>query len=168
MKKYIYTALGLPLGFVLSFLLTAPLVAAVLPEQSSSKNVVINKDFTICQSVEIPTIEEARALPVTVRVDGTTMTVTPTWTATPGSTTEFQVNIPLKTLPAAQQANGRHDFTISVGGFLLADGSTTQPTVSSDYYVVVPDTGPKVGPLRWLRIAGMAVVGVATAIGLLR
>jgi hypothetical protein len=156
-KQAAMNILGLVLGFVVGTLATEPLYA----QGVSSHNVVVNKDFTICQDVTVATLAEAQALPVSLTVDNQVRTVTPTWAPTPGSSTQFRVEIPLKQLPAAQQALGRHDFSLSVGGYLLADGSYTNPTVTSDYYVVVADTGPTVGPIQWIRIAGL----VALALG---
>jgi hypothetical protein len=148
LKRSALNVLGLTLGLLAGYLVTGGVTA-----YAQSKNIVVSKGFTLCQDVTVPTLAEAQALPVTLKVDNITMTVTPTWTATPGSTTQFRVNIPITQLPAAQVTNGRHDFILSVGGFLLADGTFTQPTVTTDWYVMVPDTGPQVGPIKWIRSA---------------
>jgi len=146
MKRHTQNVLGLLLGLLAGYAVTGGVTA-----YAQSKNIVINKGFTICQDVTVPTLAEAQALPVSLKVDNLTMTVTPTWEQTPGSTTQFRVNIPVSQLPAPQLTNGRHDFQLSIGGFLLADGSFTQPTVTTDFYVMVPDTGPQVGPIKWIR-----------------
>lgn len=146
---------GILVGFLVGLILTSEVAYA----QTATKNITIGDGFNVCQETAAASLAEAQALTVRLTVDKVLITVTPTWepAATAGN---FRLRFPADQFPAAQRTLGRHDYTLEVGGVVLADGSTAGITTTNDHYIVVNKAGPTVTPPKWIRVLGTIVATV--------